>query len=162
MQTQNIAVKAEVLLVVCTLALFYLPGLSSVEFHPDESQWIATSNVFETYLRGDFQSPVWDRSYWTLTQPPVVRYIIGFSRYVGGYHIPDLNKPWDFERGKNFNDRRGAMPSDGLLWWSRLPMAILAIFSLAFVFILLHSSSGRFAAYIWLILVLASPYFLLH
>src|SRR4051794_31482078 len=104
--------KAEVLLVFCTLAFFYLTGLSSVAFHPDESQWIATSNVFETYFSGDFQSSLWHKSYWTLTQPPVARYIIGFSRYMGGYHIADLNTPWDFERGRDFNDRKNAMPSD--------------------------------------------------
>jgi 4-amino-4-deoxy-L-arabinose transferase-like glycosyltransferase len=162
MQRQNIKSKLEILLAVCMLALFYLPGLSSVEFHPDESQWIATSDVFETYLSADFKSPLWNKSYWTLTQPPVVRYMIGLSRFIGGYRIPDLNSPWEFGRGRPFNERKGAMPSDGLLRWSRLPMAILAILSLSLVFGLLRSISGRFAAYPWLVLVIISPYYLLQ
>ena len=162
MQIRQIKNKVEILLVVCILALFYLPNLSTVEFHNDESQWIATSNVFETYIKLDFGSSLWNRSYWTLTQPPMVRYVIGLSRYLGGYHIPDLNTPWDFNRGVDFNTRQGAMPSNGLLWWSRLPMAILAIASLSIVFTLLLAAWGRFAGYIWLGLVAFNPYFLLQ
>lgn len=158
MQAKNIN-KVELLLVICALSFFYLTGLQYVEFHPDESQWIATSSAFEAYFKADFKSPLWDKTYWTLTQPPVVRYIIGFSRYLGGYRIPDLNRPWDFGRGEDFNLRMEAMPSPGLLWWSRLPMAILAVLSLALVFNLLRASAGRFSAYIWLGLIFLNPYF---
>lgn len=152
----------ENLLVLGLLAFFYLPGLSNVVFHPDESQWIATSNVFETYLKADFKSSLWDKSYWTLTQPPMVRYVIGFSRYLGGYHVSDLNQPWNFERNRNFNERNDAMPENGLLWWSRLPMAVLAIISFTLIFNLLKKGWGRFAAYLWIVFALINAYFLLQ
>lgn len=162
MRTWNFIKYLELSLVIGILGFAYLPTLNDVEFHPDESQWIGTSDAFESYLRMEFDSPVWAPSYWTLTQPPVARYVIGLGRYVGGYHRPELNRPWDFERGRNFNERRGAIPSDGLLWWSRLPMAILAIGSVTLVFIVLRESSKRLTSYIWLGLVLINPYFTLH
>ena len=162
MRSRNLIQHIELILVIGILAFVYLPNLSDVEFHGDESQWISTSEAFESYLRMEFDSPVWASSYWTLTQPPVVRYIIGISRYAGGYRRPDLNRPWDFDRGRNFNERKGAMPSSGLLWWSRLPMAILGIASITIVFMVLRKSAGIVTPYIWLGLVVANPYFTLH
>ena len=162
MRSRNLIQYIELIFVVGILAFVYLSNLKDVEFHPDESQWIGTSDAFESYLRMEFDSPVWAPSYWTLTQPPLARYVIGLGRYLGGYHRPELNRPWDFDRGRNFNERRGAMPSDDLLWWSRLPMAILASGSVTIVFMVLRESSGRLTSYIWLGLVLINPYFTLH
>lgn len=162
MRSRNFIQYIELILVIGILAFVYLPNLNDVEFHPDESQWIGTSDAFESYLRLEFDSLVWAPSYWTLTQPPVARYMIGIGRYVGGYHRPELNRPWDFDRGRNFNERRGAMPSDGLLWWSRLPMAILGIASITILFIILRKSAGLLTSCIWLGLVIINPYFTLH
>src|SRR5262245_46055780 len=94
MRPRNFIQYIELTLVIGILAFVYLPNLNDVEFHPDESQWIGTSDAFESYLRLEFDSPVWAPSYWTLTQPPVARYMIGIGRYVGGYHRPELNHPW--------------------------------------------------------------------
>jgi 4-amino-4-deoxy-L-arabinose transferase-like glycosyltransferase len=146
--------RIEVLLVACLLAAYYLTGLSAVEFHLDESHWIATSNALENYARVHSKAPLWEESYWTLTQPPVVRYVIGLGRSLGGYDVRSLNPPWDFDRDRDFNMRIGAMPSSGLLWWSRLPMATFAVLSLLLLFVLLRRSAGRLAAYTWTILVL--------
>jgi 4-amino-4-deoxy-L-arabinose transferase-like glycosyltransferase len=162
MRSRNLIQYIELVLVIGLLAFVYFSNLSDVEFHGDESQWIGTSDAFESYLRMEFDSPVWAPSYWTLTQPPVARYVIGAGRYTGGYRRPDLNRPWDFERGRNFNERRGAMPSDGLLWWSRLPMAVLGIASIIIMFMLLRKSSGVLTSYFWLGFVAANPYFTLH
>ena len=162
MHSRNLIQYVELILVIGILAFSYLPNLNDVEFHPDESQWIGTSDAFESYLRMEFDSPVWAPSYWTLTQPPVTRYVIGISRYIGGYQRPELNRPWDFSRGRNFNERRGAIPSDGLLWWSRLPMAILGIASITILFIILRKSAGLLTSCIWLGLVVVNPYFTLH
>ena len=109
----------------------------------------------------EFKSPVWDKYYATTTQPPVANYIMGLGRFIGGFRRPDLNKPWNFERGRDFNERTGRMPSAGLLWWSRLPMAILAMASIGIVFLLLRKASS-IAAYAWLALAVFNPYFALH
>jgi len=152
----------ELIIVTAILTSVYLTTIDKVEFHPDESQWIATSNTFEAYLKLEIRSPVWEPSYWTLTQPPVARYFIGAGRLIGGIHRPDLNRAWNFDRGTEFNIQKGAMPSDRLLWWSRLPMAGLAVISMALVFILLRTSAYPLAAYVWIWLVTINPYFLLH
>ena len=161
MQSKNKWKYLELILVTAILAFVYLSNLSQVEFHPDESQWIATSNIFESYVRLEFKSEAWDTYYLNLHQPPVACYTIGVGRFIGGYRRPDLNKPWDFERGREYNERIGAKPSAGLLWWSRLPMAILAILSITLGFLLLRKSS-TIAAYAWLGLVVINPYFALH
>jgi hypothetical protein len=161
MSSKNLTKLLELILVMGVLAFLYVPNLGKVEFHPDESLWIAGSGMFESYLRMEFKSPVWDVSYTTITQPPLPRYLMGISRYVGGYRRPDLNQPWNVKRGREFNMRAGAMPSEGLLWWSRLPMVILAILSIGLGFLLLRKAS-IIAAYAWLVLVLINPYFALH
>jgi len=162
MQTKKWLKYTELIFVTGMLAFFYMADIDKVEFHQDESQWIATSNVFEAYLKLEFRSSVWEPSYWTLTQPPMARYFIGAGRLLGGFHRPDLNRAWNFERGTKFNIQKGAMPSDRLLWWSRLSMAWLAVISMALVFILLRVSVYPLAAYAWILLVTINPYFLLH
>jgi 4-amino-4-deoxy-L-arabinose transferase-like glycosyltransferase len=51
------------------------------------------------------------------------------------------------------------MPSPALLWWSRLPMAILAIASGVLLFFLTTKAAGRAAGYILLILFVLNTYF---
>jgi len=147
-------------LVGCVLLVIFCAGIQNVGFHPDESQWIATSNVFEPFITGNFASPVWEESHWTLTQPPVTRYIIAVGRLAGGYHAADLNVAWAWSLDTDANIARGAMPSPGLLWWSRLPMAILAAICGLILFKLVSATAGRLAGYIMLLLFVASPYLL--
>lgn len=161
MQSKNLMKYLELMLVTGVLAFAYLSNISQVEFHPDESQWIGTSYIFENYVRLEFKSPAWDKYYATTTQPPVANYVMGLGRFIGGYRRPDLNKPWDFERGREYNERVGAKPSEGLLWWSRLPMAVLAMLSIGLGFLLLRKAS-TIGAYAWLALTVFNPYFALH
>jgi hypothetical protein len=142
------------------LIYFYCSNLKSITFYPDESQWIATSSVFEAFVNGNFKSPLFKESYWTITQPPLPRYIIGLGRTMGGFGISDLNVPWDFWKDFKTNIDEGRMPSNQLLWWSRLPMAILAAMSIFAVLCLIKIMAGRGPAYIWVGLSLISSYFL--
>src|SRR5258706_16021770 len=103
MQSKSWVKYLELILVTGVLAFVYLSNLNKVEFHQDESEWIGTSGVFESYLRLEFKSPVWNVSYATLTQPPITRYVIGLSRYIGGSPIPHLHRPRDFEHAREFN-----------------------------------------------------------
>jgi len=162
MKKTTLLATLEFLLMIVFLGAFYFRDLHLVEFHIDESHWIGTSYMFEAYFKGEFWSDAWDESQPTLTNPPVPRYVIGISRFVGGYRIPDLNRRWDYEHNRNFNLRRGAMPSNGLLWWSRLPMALLGVFSLAMGFFLLCKVGGRLPAYLWVIFGVANPFMLLQ
>jgi len=146
--------------ILTALVLAYcVSGVSSVRFHPDESQWIASSNVLEEYFSGRFSSPLWDESYWTLTQPPLARYVIGMGRRAGGYGGDDLVEPWDWGHDDAWNIQAGAMPSERLLWWSRLPMAILMAFSVMVVYTLLRMGFGLPASLVWIALVLTNDFF---
>ena len=152
----------ETIIILLVISFGYLRHLERVKFHIDESFWIATSYMFEAYVKGEFWSDAWAESYQTVTNSPVPRYLIGVSRFIGGYRVPDLNRPWNYERGVNFNERAGAMPSDDLLWWSRLPMAILAVASIWMAFWFVKKIAGHLAGYLWVISSVASPFLLLQ
>lgn len=160
---KEIVFKAvEIIAIISLLAFFYLRDIQSVEFHIDESHWIGTSYMFEAYFKGDFWSDAWRDAHRTVTNPPVPRYVIGIGRFIGGYRTVDLNRPWEYDRGTNFNERMGAMPSDNLLWWSRLPMAILGVLSILVGFFFVKNIAGRIGAYLWVLFAATSPYFLLQ
>jgi 4-amino-4-deoxy-L-arabinose transferase-like glycosyltransferase len=146
--------------VVCLVV--FLTGLGAVARHNDESDWIATSNVFEAFVTGDVDSPLWQESYWTLTQPPLTRYVIGLSRWAGGFQSDELNQPWDWKISDAENIAQGAIPRSELLWWARLPMALLAVASIVLGAWLVQRSFGRETAYVLVALCLVSSYFLLN
>lgn len=156
---QNILIP---LLLTFFLATFYLKDIETVRFHPDESQWIGSSQVFEEYFNARFDSPYFEESYWTLTQPPITRYFIGVGRTIGGYGQKELNIPWNFFVNDEANIQNGGMPSIELLWWSRFPMAVSAITAIMIVFILIREILGNMAGFIWILLVFNNSYFLLH
>jgi 4-amino-4-deoxy-L-arabinose transferase-like glycosyltransferase len=129
-----------------------------VSFHPDESEWIATSFYFEAFLNRWAAPSLWNGSYWTLTQPPVARYTIALGRLAGGYGVGDLNQPWRFGIDDATNITNGAMPGPGLLWWSRLPMALLAALSVVVLLRLVTNAAGRLAGYTAVVLLAGNPY----
>ena len=151
--------RFEPLLVILLLTAVFVARIPQVMFHPDESHWIYSSVVFEKLVKMQWSSPVWQESYWTLTQPPLARYVIGLGRRLGGYTV--VNNPWRFYLDWETNLANGAMPSAGLLWWSRLPMAVLAALSCWALYLLLRRCCGRLAGWVWVTDCLLSVY-LLH
>jgi hypothetical protein len=152
----------ERLVVLIFLGAVYLNGVESVPFQPDESHTIHTSVYFETFFHGDFSSQLWSENYWTLTQPPLSRYWVGLGRRLGGYTSENLIGPWDWYQDEAYNLAAGNMPSVDLLWWSRLPMVVLAIFSGWFIFLLVREIGGVIGGYTWVGLYASSTYFLVQ
>ncbi len=160
-------------LIIFILGLFYFSNIGQVPFHADESSWIGSSNVFEEYFNGHFNSEVWDNSDWQLgfrdgkawvpiaTNSTITRFFIGIGRRLGGYSEHDLNGPWDFSQTDDWNLANGNKPIPGLLFWSRLPMAFLAVLSIYLIFFLIKTSFGRVTAYILVLCFVINPYFLL-
>ena len=161
-KARYLKIGLESVIVIGLLAAMYCTGLDLVKFHGDESHWIGSSDVFEAFFTADFDSHVWKETYWTLTQPPGTRYVIGIGRNMGGYGPEDINPTWEWSNDEITNIRNGTLPSADLLWWSRLPMAILAVFSLFVGFVLARRLAGPMAAYTWLVLVMMNPYLLLN
>ena len=176
------------------LSCLYLRGIDKVDFHRDESQWIATSAFFEAALDADFIPPEWITShqlspgfqrwlssrvpaglgsmdppndtwgthYWTLTQPPIARYIIAIGRRLCGYTANDLNPPWRFKLSDSKNLAAGHVPAGGLLRSARVTMAALSIASGMILFALVSACAGRMAGWIFVALYAGSPYLLIH
>ncbi len=150
----------EYLLIFTALLGFYLYHIQTALFHPDEANRIATSDAFEEFFNGRFNSRVWKKTYWTLTQPPVTRYWTGLGRRLGGYIPSDFQDLWvDGLEYTRINGETAANVTPRLLWWSRLPMAVLAALSVLVLFYLSVKVSGRLAGYLVAGLFLGSYYF---
>lgn len=176
------------------MSFLYMRGIDRIDFHRDESHWIATSAYFEAALDPEFIQPewittnelspglkkwflskvpnglgsleppndTWGTTYFTLTQPPVARYIIAIGRRLCGYTVKDLNPPWRFRASESENLVAGNMPSKGLLRSARATMAVLSIASGMILFTLVSASAGRTAGWIFIVLYAGSPYLLIH
>jgi 4-amino-4-deoxy-L-arabinose transferase-like glycosyltransferase len=148
----------ESLVVVLLLLVVSVTSMGSIPFNPDEADWIATSDYFERFIQADFSQNTWYEMYWTLTHPPLTRYIIGMGRLAGGYHPEGLNHPWVYAWDEQTNIAAGNLPDEDLLWWSRLPMALLAGLAGWLWYRLLRREVGRLAAYAWVGVYVFSPY----
>lgn len=162
MKHRPLLAVVEAVVVLAVVSFVYVRHLNTVAFHIDESHWIGTSYMYESFMRGRFWSDTWKESHETITNPPVPRYVIGFGRSLGGYRRSEINRIWQYDQDYAYNVSRGAMPSDGLLWWSRFPMAILAVVSTLLAFWFVRKIAGRAAAYIWILWATANGYLLLH
>ena len=145
----------------------YCIGVERVLFHPDESQWIATSCYLEALLgerideiRSDIPRPLWGEGYVTLTQPPLARYVIGVGRRLGGFGVADLNGMWNFHVDAQANEAAGNIPGTRLLLWSRLPMAILSIATGLLFFSIAWRCAGLMGGYVFALGFAFNPYLL--
>jgi hypothetical protein len=143
-------------LFVITAAMF--TGLSAVRVHPDESIWIGASASFEAYFTGRVLDPSWQTRDDRYTIAPITSYVVGAARRLGGWPPDVLNKPYDYNRPYSLNLADGRVPVPGLLTWSRRGVTATAVIALYASVMLFARAAGRPAAYVWLGLVLASPY----
>jgi hypothetical protein len=151
----------EVSIIAVLLLWGYCHNLLSVEFQPDETFWIASSVRLDKLLAGDFDSPIWNTPFVNYEVRPIPSYIVAISQRLGGVRADTLPIYWDWALTKTENISRGAMPSDITLWWSRLPMAVISVFSLLTMTIFIAKTHSRMAAYVFS-LISFNDYFLLH
>ncbi len=144
-------------------AVASLPG---VPFHPDESTFIYLSMDFEQYGRNPM-AMAWqpDRQgemlqiYRTL-DAPLGRYLVGLGRAAAGYG--SLPVDWNWSLTWDENRAAGALPSDALLFASRLPMALLLPFSLLLIFLIGRRAWNDRVAWISALLLASNTLVLLH
>jgi len=152
----------EVLILAILLFGVYGGNLLSVEFQPDETFWIVSSTRFDEFLKGEFNSRIWtDAPLISFEVRPIPSYIVAIGQRVGGVNSDSLPIYWDWSLPKEENISRGAMPSARVLWWSRLPMALLSVFCLLGTILLLAKAHSRIAAYLFALIGI-NEYFLLH
>ena len=150
--------RAERLAVILVITAAMFTGLSAVRFHPDESLWIEASASFEAYFTGRVLDPHWQAREDRYTMAPMTSYVVGAARRLGGWTPDALNKPYDFNWPYSLNLADGRVPVPGLLEWSRRGVTATAVIGLYVSFAVFARAAGRPAAYVWLALVLASPY----
>ena len=150
--------RAERLAVILVITVAMFTGLSAVRFHPDESLWIEASASFEAYFTGRVLDPHWQTREDRYTMAPMTSYVVGAARRLGGWTPDALNKPYDFNWPYSLNLADGRVPAPGLLEWSRRGVTATAVIGLYVSFAVFARAAGRPAAYVWLALVLASPY----
>ena len=150
--------RVERLAVLLVITAMMFTGLSAVRFHPDESHWIGASSSFEAYFAGRVLDPIWQAREDRYMTAPMTFYVVGAARRLGGWTPDALNKPYDFNRPYSLNLADGRVPVPGLLAWSRRGVTATAVIGVYVSFVVFARAAGRPAAYVWLVLVLASPY----
>jgi hypothetical protein len=143
----------EILAVALLVSLLLHSHVRKQAFHGDESHWIYSSASFEAFISLDFGSTHWKTDYWTLTQPPMVRYIVGMGRRLGGYGPGRLNLPYLFGDSHTKNLSEGRIPNEDLLYYGRLPMVLLGAICLSLLYSMLSATFSRLGATFCLILV---------
>ena len=147
-----------------------------VGYNTDEGQFIATAQYFEiAFLDHSFGGPAWDETYWTLTQPPLTRYVLGAAIWVSGNPIPRLNPDHRIEevRGpdrerfwdpRTFTDerrlaeeRRIERPRAEVLAAARLPMALFGAGAVVLLFLLGRALGGTLAGLVAAFGLLVAP-----
>ncbi|MFN8633683.1 MAG: glycosyltransferase family 39 protein [Chloroflexota bacterium] len=156
----RITVLVALLVFLGSGAVFY-DRAARVGYNTDEGQAIWPSQYFQfVFLEGQVSGPVWQENYWTLTQVPVYRYIIGAGIWLTGNSFlpldldfrrdevsgPDRAKYFDpatyRDERKLAEQRRTPRPSAEALWGARLPMVVLGAGTAAMLFVLTAELAG--------------------
>ncbi len=152
----------EVLIFATLLSAIYLNNLVLVEFHGDETFWIVSGERLDKFITLDFKSPYWTEDlYLAYEVRPVSSYLVGIGQWVGGIAKSELHDYWDWQLSAEENAARGALPSERIILWSRIPLALVSVFGILGILILLASSHSRLAAYLFALVGL-NGYFLIH
>jgi 4-amino-4-deoxy-L-arabinose transferase-like glycosyltransferase len=126
-------------ILACVLAAFFylvflLATLPAVPFHPDEATYIFMSRDLDRILSRGPLSVCWRPG--GAADPlqvererdcPLTRYAVGLARLAGGLAATDANWNWSLDWDRNLE--QGAVPSDELLFRSRIPSVLLLFLS---------------------------------
>lgn len=167
------------LLVFIGAFLVFQDRAERVGYNTDEGQAIWPSQYFQfVFLDHQVGSPVWDENYWTLTQTPVYRYIIGAGIWLGGQQFTPLDfdfrsdevrgpnrakyfdpRTYDDER-KLAEQRRVPRPSADVLNAARRPMVLLGAGAAAMLFLVGCELAGIVAGLVAAVGFVAAPFVL--
>jgi 4-amino-4-deoxy-L-arabinose transferase-like glycosyltransferase len=141
-------------LLAAAYLIFLLTTLRSVPFHPDEATYIFMSRDLDRILESGPLSICWRTG--GGSDPlqvererdcPLARYSIGLARIAE--KLPATDSNWNWNVGWKQNLEQGALPSDALLFLSRIPqtlMLFLAVLLMARIGGRLGGGAGAFTA----------------
>jgi hypothetical protein len=137
--------------------------LSEARYSPfeiDESGYIATSRYFGyLVLERNVSREEWGVNYWTLTQPPLTRYVIGLWLSASGYDLEKLNEPYvSTASSYEVNVMKGRVPTDDVLWRSRQPLALLGAGAIGLLYLFGARVGGVWVGLVTAALALSSSF----
>jgi hypothetical protein len=154
------------LILISSLTVYYIWGIPTVPFHPDESSYLFMSGDFETLL-SDPMSMAWNpenqadlRQIYRERDAPFTRYWIGLVRRITG--LNPLPADWDWGKSWEQNHQAGALPDDKLLFNARLAITLLLPVSLLFIYLIGVAISGRVTGLLAALLLGTNALVLLH
>jgi 4-amino-4-deoxy-L-arabinose transferase-like glycosyltransferase len=108
--------------------IFYVRDILKVPFHPDESTQIFMSSDIEFIANGKLPDLFYTdlsknnlRQTYRLLDAPITRYYIGLFRLI--FNQPNITIDWDWS--KSWQQNQNALPSNSLLFFTRLSVAFL-------------------------------------
>jgi hypothetical protein len=119
-----------IVLILSIIILFpFLYNLESRSFHGDENLWLRATTYFKLFfINKDIHNKHW-RAWPAIDQPPIGKYVIGFSLLLAGYRSRldevALMEKWAFSKDYNWNVLHGRMPPKEILLVGRYTMAII-------------------------------------
>ena len=151
-------VIAVVIFVVAAVVMLVEARFSPFEI--DESGYIWSSRYFgHLFLQRDVNHEEWGVNYWTLTQPPTTRYVVGAWLTANGYDLDKLNKPYvPTASSYEINVMKGRVPTDDVLWRARQPLALLGAGAIGLLFLLGARIGGTWVGLATAALALSSPF----
>lgn len=148
------------------LSAFAVGSLQLMPFHPDESTQLYMSGDFEL-LFTDPLSLAWDpnnecddKQRYRELDAPLTRYLLGFGRQFAG--LPPLGVDWNWSESWVSNQQAGAMPSQELLYTSRLTITILLPLTLLLMYLIGRRIGGVWTGISTIILAGTNALVLLH
>jgi 4-amino-4-deoxy-L-arabinose transferase-like glycosyltransferase len=153
-------------LALAAYAVFFLSGLASVPFHPDEATQIYTSAdvnlLFENPSALLFADPPADlnRQHYRMIDAPLTRSAIGLLRIITGQ--PALVSDWNWSHTWDQNITNGALPSSSVLWIARLACALPVPLAICLFFLILKKYFHPLISLGFSLLLGFNPLVLLH
>ncbi|MBN2305111.1 MAG: phospholipid carrier-dependent glycosyltransferase [Anaerolineae bacterium] len=127
---------------VLLLVLYAIAGYRDVPFHGDESTLIYMSGDYYHFVQRRDPEPLYYDStpadpldqHLRIVNGTVGKLAMGFGWDLAGFRYEDLNRPWLWGAGWEWNVTDGHMPEDRLLYAARLSSAVLLALSVLAVF----------------------------
>jgi len=148
------------------VTVFAFLGVAKVPFHPDESTYLFMSQDFNEIF-SDPSSLAWSpyqtvdlRTHYRLIDPPLTRYLLGFSRYLVG--LKAIKVDWDWAATWEENESAGALPDPMLLNVSRIMMTMLLPFNMLLLYLIGKRIQSPLTGLLAAILFGLNPLALLH
>jgi 4-amino-4-deoxy-L-arabinose transferase-like glycosyltransferase len=153
------------------LAIYVLAGTSFVPFHGDESTLVYMGrDYYFHFIEGDMEKILYDdtrsispsEQELRLLNGTIPKYLYGWITSFNGYAMNQINEPWDWGNGYDYNNTTGHIPSDTLLIPARIVSAVQLALAIIIFFIIIRIVLNRPTAYVASLYLTLNPAILIN